>query len=176
MTISEEQTQRYLQLRRERGMSQAEARAVVGIGRTKSWELDRKLGLRRPVLRKTASASRSPEDTSKSNLRQRLERDEAAGVVPTGVAESLGHVSTNGAELPVALPGGETVPRRGSLLFFQGERGTQPVREFGESVHPDDAFPVPTSGLPGTPVRIRVRVRDPIPYGDDAMTRIGSHP
>jgi hypothetical protein len=161
VTISKQQKERYRQLRVERNMSQDEARKIVGFGRTKSWQLDREFGLagdavekqrRRPLPRKTASLS--PEDTGA--IEDAVRAHERSGVIPP-----VGH----GADVPeLVIPldlVGTTVPRRGALLFFQGERETESVRELGESVHPDDPFPARSSGAPGSPVRIHVGRESP---------------
>jgi hypothetical protein len=155
MTISTKQVEKYRELR-ERGFTQNEARRVANIGRTKSWALDRQLGLsgdaerRGPLPRKTAAP---PEDTSE--IEDHVREQERTGVIP-----EVGH-GPDVPELTIPLDLGGAAPRRGSLLFFQSERGTLPVRELGTPVDPDDAFPMSTSGHPHSAVRVRVGVESP---------------
>lgn len=167
MTISKQQEERYRQLRVERHMSQDEARVIVGIGRTSAWSLDRERGLAdaKSAEPKAPRPKSKPTQEDTSEIEQHIREQERSGVIPAGTAAAFDH-GPDESGLPVALydptSSESDRPRRGALVFIQGEaRALGTVREFGELVHPDDAFPMPTSGRPHSPVRIHVGRESP---------------
>lgn len=176
---------RYLALR-EQGVGQAEARLLVDVGRTTAYRWDvaadlssasgpdrtTKAYAQAVMEEPTAEALRDPGD-----LRGHLERDVASGVLPAGVFDAFDEPEPDPpaqaerdedpAIVAPVFNRDQQAPSPGGLLIGVG---VGPIRgPLGEPIG-DGPSPA-SSGPPGSAVRVRVRVRNPIPYGDE---RIGS--
>lgn len=169
---------RYLALRTEQGVSQAEAIRLLNVGRTTAWAWDREAGIAnepKDEPKGTPPGDKPTPEIASSQFREHLERLEKAQVVPQGTAALLDREPEQDPNVPgLKIVDGVPIDEHQTPLGMVMGVGASIRGTFGTLVGPDDPFPAPTStDKPGSAVRVHVRRE--LPSDVHRFARMASH-